>query len=340
VHFGELSITSAGGLGALTKKGFFVMILKTIISTIAILFAYQTVFAQMSTSSSSTSASSMGMSTTTGTLHDVIEQKKIEDPHIITDTKLQADEGALTRYSVKSSLSYAGPGIGDLSNKNRPNPDGTPSPNQTNIGGSISARYRLDGVSAVSLGTGIYLNHPFNGMDRTDLSSPYVSYDRSSRFGDLQMRNILKGGWVTTPEYTKNGESASTGYEIDMVHNIGDSRFALGLDTKLDYFIYGRDYWPKHDKYNSAQNNVAFYPNLKYQFSDRLNVNTSAAFQYYNPRSSKNGWQMWNRTVTQTFGLGYSYRRDVYLSPYVTVYPNNWITANTTFNLAATFSLM
>lgn len=272
-------------------------------------------------------------------LRQVIIQKKVEDTHVITDKKLQADEGSFSKYSMKFNLSYAGPGIGDLGNKNQPNPDGVVSNNQTKISGSIGARYRIDSVSAVSVGTGIAAIHPMHGWTRTDVNNPYLSYDKSSRYEDLQVRNILSVGGITIPEYRKVGETASASYEIDLVHNIGDSRLAAGLDSKFEYFHYDRGYIAKTDR-KSAQYYLSFYPNLKYQFSDKLNVNTSWAVMFLNPRSLDNRYALWNRTITQRIGVGYSYKRDVYLSPFITVYPNNLKTTNTTFNIGATFSVL
>ncbi len=271
-------------------------------------------------------------------LREVIKQNKIADPEVITDKKLQADEGSLTRYSLKFGLSYAGPGLGDLSNKNQPNPDGVTSANETKISGSIGGRYRINGTSTVSVGTGISAIHPMHGWERTDVNNPYISYDRSSRWNDLQMRNIFSASAITNPEYRKIGEIASASYEINSVYNLGLSRFAAGLDSKFEYFFYERNY-QKSDRL-AAQNYISFYPNMKYQISDKLNLNTSLAVLFYNPRKLDNRYALWNRTLTQRIGLGYSYKRDVYLSPFVTIYPQNLKPKNTTFNLAATFSVL
>lgn len=288
--------------------------------------------------SSATSAASTSNTSTTS-FRQVIKQVEIADPNIITDKKLQADEGALSKYSLKFGLSYSGPGIGDLSNKNQPNPDGVPSTNETKISGSIGARYRIDGVSAMSLGTGVSAIHPLHGWERTDVNNPYLSYDRSSRFGGLQVRNILSAGSITNQVFRKIGELASFSYEVDLVHNIGDSRFAAGLDTKYDYYLFDRTFNKKTDR-GAAQNYLSFYPNMKYQVSDKLNLNTSLSIQLYNPRALHDRYAMWNRTMTQRVGVGYSYRRDVYFSPYLTIYPKNLKPENTTFNLAATFSVL
>lgn len=154
----------------------------------------------------------------------------------------------------------------------------------------------------------------------------------------MQIRNIFGVSAITTPEFVKIGEVAGVSYELNLVHNIGTSRFAAGFDSKIDYYVYNRSY-KKSDR-GAAQNYLSFYPNIKYQITDKLNVNTSFAVMFYNPRALKNRYALWNRTVTERIGLGYSYKRDVYFSPFVTIYPDNLKPENTTFNLAATFSVL
>jgi hypothetical protein len=274
-------------------------------------------------------------------IDSISKERKIADPQIITDKKLQADEGSLSRYSVKFNAAYAGPGIGDLQNKDQPNPDGVINTFQTKMIGSIGARYRIDGISAVSAGTGISAIHPLHGWDRTDVNSPFISYDRSSRYGDLQMRNILSASGVTTPEYVASGEYATSTYEIDTVEDLGTTRFSVGFDSKIDYFFYNRPFDPKaKSDRGAAQDYLSFYPNLKYRVTEKMNLNTSLAIMFYNPRQLTDHYALWNRTLTQRIGLGYSFARDIYLSPYITVYPNNLRTENTTFNLAAAFSVL
>lgn len=277
---------------------------------------------------------------TSGVLNTTImKQQELPDPQLITDKKLQADEGSFSRFSLKFGLGYYGPGLGDLSNKNQPNPDGVISNNQTKISGSVGGRYRIDGRQTISFGTGVSAIYPLHGWERTDVNNPYLSYDRSSRFGELQVRQNVGVSLITTPEYRKIGETSSISYAVDMVQNLGTSRFAAGLDSKIEYYFYERSY-RKSDR-GAAQAYLSFYPNLKYQFSDKLNMNTSYAIMFYNPRQLEDDpYALWNRTVTQRIGLGYSYARDVYFSPYITIYPNNIKTKNSTFSLAATFSVL
>jgi hypothetical protein len=155
------------------------------------------------------------------------------------------------------------------------------------------------------------------------------------------MRNILSASGVTTPEYVASGEYATSTYEIDTVEDLGTTRFSVGFDSKIDYFFYNRPFDPKaKSDRGAAQDYLSFYPNLKYRVTEKMNLNTSLAIMFYNPRQLTDHYALWNRTLTQRIGLGYSFARDIYLSPYITVYPNNLRTENTTFNLAAAFSVL
>ncbi len=274
-------------------------------------------------------------------LEKILRPIKLEDPLIITDQKLKADEGSLSRYSVKVNVSYAGPGITDLENKDQPNPDHVVNTFQTKLIGSIGARYRIDGVSALNLGTGVTAIHPLHGWERTDVNSPFVAYDRSARVADIQMRSTLNASLVTTPEYLMSGEVASSYYELDLVKELGASRFAAGFDTKLDYFFYSRSYLStaKSDR-GAAQNYLSFYPNIKYRVSDKFNLNSSLSVMFYNARQLDDRLALWSRTLTQKIGIGYSFARDIYLNPYITVYPQQLASDTTTFNLGAVFSIL
>lgn len=295
--------------------------------------------AQNSTSATTSSAAGTGESQTE--LQKLLKPVKIEDPNVITDQKLRADEGSLSRYSVKFNLSYAGPGITDLENKDQPNPDHVVNTFQTKLIGSIGARYRLDGVSAFNVGTGITAIHPLHGWERTDVNSPFLSYDRSARLYDVQLRQIFSSSFVTTPEYVNAGEVATGSYELDLVRDLGASHFAVGFDSKVDYFFYSRSYERsyKSDR-GAAQNYLSFYPNVKYRVSDKFNINSSLVAMLYNARELDNRLALWNRTITQRLGIGYSFARDIYLNPYITFFPRQIASDTTTFNLGAVFSVL
>lgn len=270
-------------------------------------------------------------------VENILGNKKFEDDKEITDSRLKADSGSFSRYSLKFSLSYFGPPIGDLSNKNQPNPDGSISPSETSIGGSISGRYRFDSKSALSLGTGISILTPFHGADRTDVKTPFVSYDRNARWGDVQVRNSYGASITTIPNFRNVGQYGSLTYDNSLVYNLGASGFAAGVDSSFSYFLYERDY-RKKDR-NASTYVLGFYPQIKYNFSDKMNVYTSVALNFWNPRFREQT-DLLNKTLTGRVGMGVAVTRDIYFAPYLNFYPENLRTESTTFSFSTIFSIL
>lgn len=283
-------------------------------------------------------------SATTGTtntlkLDRVLENQKFEENHEITDARLKAEEGSRSKYSMKFSLSYMGPPVGEPLAKEQPNPDNNPGNYDTSLGGSISMRYRFNPKSALSAGTGVSALTPFHGVKRFDVKTPYVSYDRSGRIGDVQVRNSYGVSVTTVPNYRDIGQVGGLSYDNSLVYNIGASGFAVGLDTAANYFVFNREYVKKTDG-KASRYHLGFYPNAKYNFTDKFSVNTSIAIMYANLRSVESRWDVINKTRSGRLGLGYAFSKDVYFSPYLNYYVENFDWETTTINFSTTFSVL
>ena len=120
--------------------------------------------AAVSTSTSTSTPTSAG-ATTTGSQESVLGLKKFEESNTLTDPKLRADAGSLSSLSIRASLSYLGPTLGDLSSPEQPNPDGSVGNYSQAMKGSVSLRYRLSPDSTISAGTGVSLIKPFHAAD-------------------------------------------------------------------------------------------------------------------------------------------------------------------------------
>lgn len=292
------------------------------------------------TADASTAASAPEQ-TSTVKLSETLGQKKFEDDKEITDSKMKADSGSLSRYSLKFSLSYYGPPVGDLSNEMQPKPDGGVSTNQTSLGGSISARLRIDSKSSVGVGTGVSALTPVQGAKRYDVKNPFLSYDRNARVWDMQMRNSYGVTAVTNPDYRAIGEFAGVNYSNSLLYNLGTSGAAVGVDTNLDYYLYDRAANPKNKmETGTGRYSLGFYPQVKYNFSDKLSTYTSLAINFINPRGTEDHSVLWNRTLSSRVGMGYAFTRDIYIAPYLNFYPKTAEWESTTFNISTTFSIL
>ncbi len=277
-------------------------------------------------------------SSTSSSLKGILRQKKFEDDSVITDTKLKADEGSRSEYSMKFNLSFSGPPIGDLNNRKQPNPDGSIGTYDTRISGSISGRYRISPETALSLGSGVTALNPIQGVTRYDMNNPFIGYDISSKWMNLQLRNAFSLIDATNPDYMAVGETGGVTYANYAVYNVNQSKLALALESSLSYWFFNRGY-VKSDK-TAGTYSLAFYPYLKYNATSKLNINTSLAIQYMNPRAADNPSVLSNKTISQQLALGYAFSKDVYFSPNINFYPAKLTADSTTINFSTTFSLL
>ena len=294
--------------------------------------------------STSTSTPTSAGATTTGSQESVLGLKKFEESNTLTDAKLRADAGSLSRLSIRASVSYFGPTLGDLSSPEQPNPDGSVGNYSQAMKGSVSLRYRLSPDSTLSAGTGISLVKPFHGWDRTDVNNPFISYDFSNRFGKLQMRNSPGLTVSTVPNYTAIGQVGGVSWDNSLVYGIADTKLAISFDTSVNYWIFTRAHRPGSTKNGgdgrASQYSLSWYPGLKYNFTDNLNLNGSAGFSLYNPREVFNDTTLWNRTVTLRLGLGYAVTRDIYFAPYLQGFVTRPSLDMTTVNFSGVFSVL
>lgn len=301
-------------------------------------------FLSISTSVGSTAATTSTGATTTGSQESVLGLKKFEESYTLTDPKLRADAGSLSSLSIRASLSYLGPTLGDLSSPEQPNPDGTVGNYSQAMKGSVSLRYRLSPDSTISAGTGVSLIKPFHGWDRTDVNNPFFRYDFSNRYGNLQMRNSPGLTVSTVPNYTAIGQFGGISWDNSLVYNVGKTKLAISFDTTLDYWIFTRGHRPGSTKNGgdgrASQYSISWYPGLKYNFTDKINLNGSAGFSLFNPREVFNDTTLWNRTATLRLGLGYALTRDIYLAPYLQGFVTRPSLELTTVNFSGVLSVL
>jgi hypothetical protein len=263
----------------------------------------------------------------------------------ITDARMKAEGGSLSRYSVKSSLIYMGPGVGNTAGQDRPNPDKVVGTYATSMTGAISGRYRMNSDSALGFGTGLSALHPFNGVDRVDTKVPFVGYDLADRYGAFQLRQNFEASQMTIPEKVATGQYGGLTYSLMTVSDIGFTRFSYGLDTRLAYSLYNRAYLAPVSLRNCRDGNAQTYslsvnPNLNYNFSDRLVANTSLSYSYQNLRSTSSLTTLRALTLTQSAGFSYSFTRDILVAPFISFYPNQFVSETTTINFAAIVSVL
>jgi hypothetical protein len=112
----------------------------------------------------------------------------------------------------------------------------------------------------------------------------------------------------------------------------------MGVDSGANLFIYERGYGKKDGK--ASRYLLGIYPQLKYNFSDKVNVYTSLAISLWNPRSIEDEMALHNKTLSGRLGMGMAYSRDIYFAPYLNFYPENPKADTTTISFSTIFSIL
>lgn len=256
----------------------------------------------------------------------------------ITDPKLRADGGSLSKYGLKFNLTYNGPTLGNLEEKDQPNLDGTVGSYQTAIAGAFGFRYRYNSKTSLGISTGVRLIYPFHGMGRTDLSNPSITADYSFKRLGIQMKSTT--GYVvrTVPDFTRVGQIGMIYENLNLVYDFGLSPYAIGLDLAMGVFFYDRGYEASDRK--TARHSLELAPNFKYRFNDRWIALTSLSFYYWNQRKETDYLKLSSKIVYQKMGFSYNYSRDIYINPHLQFTPDRFAWDRTSLNVSAIFSVI
>jgi hypothetical protein len=183
------------------------------------------------------------------------------------------------------------------------------------------------------------------------VSNPYISYDKSFVLGGVQMVAAPGVTWVTSETYRSKGERAGLDARLYTSKGIGDTRFSWGTSLTGSYYFFDRDYVADHKVGSGksaktvgdgkiARMSVTFAPSLKYNVTQKLNVNTSFGFNFFNPRMYDSAFKFQSRLMNEWVGVGYAITRDIYINPYVQIYPTQFTWKTASMNLSTVISLL
>lgn len=295
------------------------------------------VFAEEEGSSSSSGKSSLR-------IEDVKDNKnKVGGGDIdsdLTNAKLRTESGSKSKYSLSLNSKYTGGSISRPFGSDRPNlSKEVGNQVKTSLDGGIEARYRWTKNDSITVGTSYGLYTPFQGNvpdskgnrdSQLNIYDPTVSYSRAGKLGALQTNGTVTVGFGTSQEaksvdrtlqYNASytflyvfSNHITTGINLDGIYNAYTSKPGGNEETQVGY--YGGD--------QRTQWNLGVYPFAEYAFNDRYSLRT--VFGYFNWKhlyGDQNNWRMLQTFVYQSFGLGISVTRDVYLYPNLQFVPNN-----------------
>jgi hypothetical protein len=282
-----------------------------------------------------------------GTITADAKPKSVDEAdEVITNRLLRASSGSLSRWSGNYNVNYNGGSLDKPMAAQRPNiVDGADALTLQYVSANIGIRYRLSTLNSLTLATGMFMSTPFNKTIKTndpDLKSEFDKTTQVLTVNDpnlifTNLSNIYGFQIVTTftPTLITNSQQRSQGYRASydisptIMKVIGKSNLSLGAAFEWTGYTFD-----KPNK-NLATNVWQLYPIAEYIINQTFNLRTLWGWQVYQQTRDMKWTDYTKRTVYQSFGVGISLTRDVFLYPNIQFIPSDIRADRTNIGLSA-----
>ena|SRR5690554_1316239 len=300
-------------------------------------------FAQTTKKSSATTTATPAASASTTEGVDEADQ-------LITNCRLRASSGSLSKWSAALFFDYSGGSIADPLRADRPNIiAGGENLLLQNLTSSIGVRYRATTKDSFSLSIGGFMSTPFHdkgarvndenkkGFKKHNreltFSDPALGYTHLDNFAGWQSVTSVSYTYITNSEQDKAGYNSSFYIGQTFMREVGNTGFSYGAAaTWTRYF---------HDKKgDQVKNTIGLFPAAEYVINDTFNLRTVFGWQYYGQSREQAKDDVWTkRKVYQSVGLGISVTRDIYLYPNIQFIPSDIRSDRTNIAISANINV-
>lgn len=268
-----------------------------------------------------------------------------EADQVITNRRLRAETGSLSKWSGSLYFNYSGGNLADPLKPERRNILGAADALELqNFYADLGVRYRITSLDSITASAGVFMSTPFHTTidhDRANrqdfeknkqevtVSDPALKYTHLDRFLGMQSVTTLGATLITNPEQTKDGYDASYVISQTFMKEFGKSGLSLG--ASLEWLKYT---FSKTDR-TLAENVPALYPVAEYVLNDMFNLRTVFGWQVYQQTRDQDHDTYTKRKVYQSVGLGISLSRDVFLYPNIQFIPSDLRSDRTNIAISA-----
>jgi hypothetical protein len=268
----------------------------------------------------------------------------------ITNSKIRAELGSKSKWSVRNTLTYQGGTMKTPLNEDRPDyrSASLDTTNFVYFTGEFAAKYGLMNGDSLNLGVGVTIKKPFNRtLDEAtsrnsnfDISTPFIEYNKAYKIGSVQMVSAGKFYYATERN------------DVDVVGKFGVIRltqtFLQEIGTRLTgglQFIADTNMYKNSDsvyRFKGSEiprNNsiVGAFPYVEYAFNDRYAFRT--IFGYFQFKNTLADYTYYQLEPYQSVGVGISLTRDIYLYPNLQFAPKDVRSDRTNVGVTANLNL-
>lgn len=270
----------------------------------------------------------------------------------ITNSKVRAELGSKSKWSVRNTLTYQGGTMNTPLNEARPDyrSASLDTTNAVYFTGEFAAKYGLMNGDSLNLGVGITVSKPFNRTleeatsrnSNFNISTPFIEYNKAYKVGSVQMVSTGKFYYSTEKnDVDVIGKFGVIRLTQTFLREIG-TRLTGGLQFIADTNIYNNSdsvYFAAGSTNEIPRNNsiIGAFPYAEYALNDRYGFRTVfGLFQFKNTLADYTYRQL---EPYQSLGVGISLSRDFYLYPNLQFAPKDMRADRTNVGLTANINL-
>lgn len=268
----------------------------------------------------------------------------------ITNRRLRADAGSLSKWSGAMFFNYQGGSLANPTQPERPNiVNGADALTLQNFRGEIGIRYRLSDLDSLSMSTGLFMTTPFHSSISTSnqslkenfdenhqkitVADPFLKYTHVDKFQSWQSVSTFRPTLITNSQQKNAGYNSSYYFAQTFMHDLGKTGFSYGGLFSATFYTFN------NENQDLSSNVLGFYPSAEYIINDIYNIRTIFGFQVYEQYRSMNSDTWVKRKVYQSIGLGISISRDVFLYPNIQFIPSDIRLDRTNIALSANINV-
>lgn len=257
-----------------------------------------------------------------------------EADQVITNRRLRASSGSLSKWSGNFAINYQGGSVEKPGAAQRPNiTSGADALTLQYLTANVGLRYRFSKLNSLTLGTGVFMNTPFNTSIKTNdpelkkefnktkqdvtVSDPNLIYTNLARVWGFQVVTQLSPTLITNTQQRRQGYRAMYDIASTWMRDVGDSGLSAGATFEWTGYSFDK---PNKDL---AKNVWQLYPVLEYVINDTYNLRTLWGWQVYQQTRDMKPDTYQKRVVYQSLGVGISITRDIFLYPNIQFIPSD-----------------
>lgn len=278
------------------------------------------------------------------------DTKVDEADELITNRRLRADSGSLSKWSVSMFFDYKGGSLEKPTAPERPNiVNGADALTLQSLTGEVGVRYRLTPRDSVTVSTGLFMTTPFHSSIDTDnpalqknfdenhqklnISDPSIKYVHLAKVFNVQSVSLVKPLLITNNQQYELGYRASVLLSQTFMKDVGKSGFSYGVGLQSLIYTF-------HNNNQNLSSSVSgIYPAAEYVINDTYNLRTVFGWQVYEQFRYQDSGTFTKRKVYQSVGVGISVTRDIFLYPNIQFIPSDIRSDRTNIAISANINV-